>query len=81
MLDDHTVAYLDIVGSGAETIAHLRDNGRICVMFCSFEGPPRILRLHGQGEACRPATGASRSCSRWASRARGRRGDARDHPS
>lgn len=50
LLDDHTVAYLDLVGSGAETIAHLRDNGRIVVMLCSFEGPPRILRLHGRGE-------------------------------
>ena len=50
VIDDHTVAYLDIVGSGAETIAHLRDNGRICVMFCAFEGPPRILRLHGHGD-------------------------------
>ena len=50
VLDDCTVAYLDIVGSGAETIAHLRDNGRICVMFCAFEGPPRILRLHGHGD-------------------------------
>jgi hypothetical protein len=49
VLDDHTVAYLDIVGSGAETIAHLRENGRIVVMLCAFEGPPRILRLHGQG--------------------------------
>lgn len=45
-----TVAYLDIVGSGAETIAHLRENGRIVVMFCAFEGPPRIVRLHGRGE-------------------------------
>jgi hypothetical protein len=54
VLDDHTVAYLDIVGSGAETIAHLRDNGRICVMFCAFEGPPRILRLHGEGEYLLP---------------------------
>jgi hypothetical protein len=45
------VAYLDIHGSGAETIAHLRENGRICVMLCAFEGPPRILRLHGRGEA------------------------------
>src|SRR3954464_6405306 len=53
-VDAHTVAYLDIVGSGAETIAHLRDNGRICVMLCSFDGPPRILRLHGQGEYLRP---------------------------
>jgi hypothetical protein len=43
------VAYLDFVGSGAETIAHLRDNGRIVVMFCAFKGPPRIVRLHGNG--------------------------------
>ena len=50
VLDDHTVAYLDIVGSGAETIAHLRENGRIIVMLCAFQGPPRILRLHGRGE-------------------------------
>ena len=50
VLDDHTVAYLDMVGSGAETVAHLRENGRIVVMFCTFEGPPRILRLHGRGE-------------------------------
>jgi len=49
ILDPRTVAYLDVVGSGAETIAHLRDNGRIVVMLCAFEGPPRILRLHGQG--------------------------------
>ena len=50
VVDEHTVAYLDLVGSGAETIAHLRDNGRIVVMLCSFEGPPRIVRLHGRGE-------------------------------
>jgi len=49
ILDPHTVVYQDVIGSGAETIAHLRDNGRIVVMFCAFEGPPRILRLHGQG--------------------------------
>ena len=49
ILDPHTVAYLDVIGSGAETIAHLRDNGRIVVMLCAFEGPPRILRLHGHG--------------------------------
>jgi hypothetical protein len=46
----HEVAYLDFVGSGVETIAHLRDNGRICIMFCAFDGPPRIVRLHGRGE-------------------------------
>jgi hypothetical protein len=44
-----SVAYLDLTGSGVETIAHLRDNGRIVLMFCAFEGPPRILRLHGRG--------------------------------
>jgi hypothetical protein len=45
------VAYLDLTGSGAETIAHTRENGRITLMFCSFEGPPRILRLFGEGHA------------------------------
>jgi hypothetical protein len=45
-----TVAYLDFIGSGAETIAHIRENGRIVIMLCAFEGPPRILRLHGRGE-------------------------------
>ena len=54
VLDPHTVAYLDLVGSGAETIAHLRANGRIVVMLCAFEGPPRILRLHGRGEVLSP---------------------------
>jgi hypothetical protein len=50
VLDESTVAYLDVIGSGAETIAHLRENGRIVVMLCAFSGPPRILRLHGRGE-------------------------------
>ena len=54
VVDDHTVAYFDVVGSGAETIAHVRENGRIVVMLCSFEGPPRILRLHGRGEVVLP---------------------------
>jgi len=54
VLDPHTVAYLDIVGSGAETIAHVRENGRIVVMFCAFQGPPKILRLHGRGEVLLP---------------------------
>jgi hypothetical protein len=49
VLDDHTVAYLDVFGSGTETIAHVRENGRIIVMVCAFDGPPRILRLHGRG--------------------------------
>jgi hypothetical protein len=51
VLDERTVAYLDVVGSGAETIAHLRENGRLVVMLCAFSGPPRIVRLHGRGEA------------------------------
>ena len=42
-------AYVDLMGSGIETIAHLRENGRIVVMFCAFEGPPKIVRLHGAG--------------------------------
>jgi hypothetical protein len=42
-------AYVDLMGSGIETIAHLRENGRICVMFCAFEGGPKIVRLHGIG--------------------------------
>ncbi len=54
VLGPRRVAYLDVVGSGAETIAHLRENGRIVVMFCAFEGPPRIVRLHGRGEAVLP---------------------------
>jgi hypothetical protein len=44
-----TVAYLDQTGSGVETIAHLKENGRVVVMFCAFAGPPRIVRLHGTG--------------------------------
>jgi hypothetical protein len=51
VLGEHTVAYLDMVGSGAETIAHLRENGRLVIMFCAFSGPPRIVRLHGRAEA------------------------------
>jgi hypothetical protein len=54
VLDEHRVAYLDYTGSGIETIAHLRDNGRITVMFCAFTGPPRVVRLHGTGEPVLP---------------------------
>jgi len=49
VVDEHTVAYLDITASGAETIAHLRENGRITLMFCSFERSPNVVRLHGRG--------------------------------
>jgi hypothetical protein len=51
VLDPHRVAYLDLTGSGAETIAHLREDGRLTMMFCAFVGPPRILRLYGRGTA------------------------------
>ena len=54
-LGPRTVAYLDLTGSGIETVAHLRENGRIVVMLCAFEGPPRIVRLHGRGEPVVPA--------------------------
>jgi hypothetical protein len=48
------VAYQDYTGSGAETIAHLRENSRIVIMFCAVEGAPKIVRLHGRGEAITP---------------------------
>jgi Pyridoxamine 5'-phosphate oxidase len=51
VLDPNTVAYLDLTGSGVETIAHLRENGRITIMFCAFNGKPLIVRLYGRGEA------------------------------
>jgi hypothetical protein len=54
VLDPHTMAYLDVIGSGAETIAHLRENGRIVIMLCAFAGPPRIVRLHGRGRVVTP---------------------------
>ncbi|MFI0815589.1 pyridoxamine 5'-phosphate oxidase family protein [Streptomyces sp. NPDC021098] len=50
VLDELTVAYLDFSGSNAETIAHLRENGRITLMWCAFDGPPNIVRVHGRGE-------------------------------
>jgi len=49
VIDPHHIAYLDRTGSGVETIAHLRENGRIVLMFCTFQGPPRIVRVHGRG--------------------------------
>jgi predicted pyridoxine 5'-phosphate oxidase superfamily flavin-nucleotide-binding protein len=49
VIDPHRVGYLDRTGSGVETIAHLRENGRIVLMFCAFQGPPRIVRIHGRG--------------------------------
>src|ERR1044072_1583599 len=50
VIDEHTLAYLDLAGSNAETIAHLRENGRITLMWCAFDGPPTVVRVHGRGE-------------------------------
>ncbi len=52
-LDDCTVAYLDLTGSGNETAAHLLENGRMTIMFCSFAESPQILRLYGHGRVVR----------------------------
>lgn len=54
VIGPRTVAYLDFIGSGVETIAHARENGRIVLMWCAFDGPPRILRIHGRAEALEP---------------------------
>ena len=54
VLGPQRVAYADYTGSGVETIAHLRENGRIVIMLCAFTGPPRVVRLHGRGEAVEP---------------------------
>jgi hypothetical protein len=51
VVDEHTFAYLDMSGSGIETVAHLQENGRVCVMLCSFDRRPTIVRLHGTGRA------------------------------
>ena len=58
VLSPNHVAYLDLTGSGNETSAHLHENGRITFMFCAFSGPPKILRLYGQGTTCLPASEA-----------------------
>ena len=49
ILDERRVAYLDLGGSGIETVAHLKENGRMVMMWCAFEGRPNIVRLHGRG--------------------------------
>lgn len=54
ILGPTTVAYVDLTGSGVETIAHVRENQRIVIMFCAFQGPPKILRLHGVGRVIEP---------------------------
>lgn len=56
VLGPRTLAYLDLTGSGVETIAHLRENGRITLMWCAFEGRPRIVRVYGRGEVLLPGS-------------------------
>ena len=74
VLDERTVAYLDFAGSNAETVAHLRENGRITLMWCAFQGPPNIVRVHGRGEP------VFRDDPRWAGlAARFPAIDSRDH--
>lgn len=58
VLGPHRVGWVDLTGSGVETIAHLRENGRICVMFAAFDARPRIVRLHGRGQVHLPGTAA-----------------------
>lgn len=55
-MGEATCAYLDLTGSGAETVAHLRENGRITIMWTAFDGPPRIVRFHGRGRVVLPDT-------------------------
>jgi hypothetical protein len=54
VIDEQTVVYLDLTGSGVETIAHVKENERIVLMFCAFSGGPKIVRLHGNGEIIEP---------------------------
>ncbi len=61
VIDDLTVAYLDRTGSGNETAAHLKADGRLTLMFCAFDGPPNILRLYGRGEVLRRGSGPYRA--------------------
>jgi hypothetical protein len=54
VLGPQTIAYLDLTGSGIETVSHLKENGRIVLMFCAFQGPPKIFRLYGYGRVIEP---------------------------
>lgn len=54
ILGPKRIGYVDYTGSGIETVAHVRENGRLTLMFCAFEGKPNILRLHGVGRVVEP---------------------------
>src|ERR1022692_101845 len=79
VLDPLTVAYLDLTGSGAETIAHLKQNGRITIMFCSFSRQPKILRIYGSGRVVLPDDPDFDLLSTHFPDASGSRQDAEDH--
>ena len=72
-LDEKNVAYLDLTGSGNETAAHLHENGRMTIMFCSFEENPLILRLYGQGEVISPHSEEWNQLHSWFSSTPGER--------
>lgn len=55
VLNEREVAYLDLTGSGVETIAHIKENKLLVIMFCAFEGSPQVVRLHGRGEVVYPS--------------------------
>ena len=54
VVDEHTLAYGDIGGSGIETVAHIKENGRVVIMLCAFDGPPKIFRFYGRGRVLEP---------------------------
>ncbi|NKB23619.1 MAG: pyridoxamine 5'-phosphate oxidase family protein [Kiritimatiellae bacterium] len=56
VIDPHTVAYLDLTGSGIETVSHIKENRRVVIMMCAFEGAPKIVRFHGHGQICEVGT-------------------------
>jgi hypothetical protein len=65
LVGEREVAYLDLTGSGIETVAHIQENGRIVLMFCAFNGAPKIVRLHGNGKVVYPTDpdfGRLRTC-------------------
>ena len=74
IIDPLTVGYVDLAGSGIETAAHLNENGRIVIMFCAFNGPPKIVRLHGTGEYVLAGTDAYRRLTETFGDNRGARG-------
>jgi Pyridoxamine 5'-phosphate oxidase len=73
ILDDNTVGYLDLTGSGNETSAHIQENGRMTIMFCSFSRSPLIMRLYGTGEVIQPGDEKWETTSKHFKRFKGER--------